>query len=395
MHSYQHIHRFHYIDDFHSLSEVCQQFSTCSVLAIDTEFVRTKTLRPILGLIQIFDGTDVYLIDPIAIEDLSELATILNTPTIIKVAHSCSEDLEAIWHHLNVVPTPIFDTQFAASLLGEGNSIGYANLVEKLFSITLDKGESRTDWTQRPLSDAQLKYAAADVTHLMAIYEALNQQVSAVNKLDIVFDEIKQLSVKKTSELPSQFAYLNLKNIWRLKPKQLATIQKLAEYRVDVARQNNISLNFVIKEQALFDIAVQMPTNTAQLFQIKSLFAKQAREHGTTIIDICAECSTLSIEQCPNKLQRLIEFAGYKGTLQSLKELIEECANKNDIPPAVLASKKQMNQMLKWLWFDNDDLALQGLKPDLLLGFRYDLLKDYLTDFISKMAQQHEIKRSI
>ncbi|MFT6269653.1 MAG: ribonuclease D [Alphaproteobacteria bacterium] len=373
------------------------------MLAIDTEFVRTQTLTPMLGLIQVFDKDQVALIDPVAVEDLSEFASILTNPNIVKIAHACSEDLEALWHHLHVIPAPVFDTQFAAGVIGLGVSVGYANLVEKLFEITVDKGESRTDWIQRPLSAAQCAYASADVTHLMALYEHIFTETQTKHKTTWVVDEIHQLGIKKSTPLPVEIAYYSLKNNWKLRGKQLIALKGLAKWRLEVARKENMSVNFVIKEDALFEIASKLPDTAQALFDCHNLYSKQARLYKDELLAICQAAKNESNEHTVPKVQRLIEFSGYKTCLTALKDLIDHIALEQDVPVTVLASKKQMNQLLKWCWFEFDELELQGLCPDMLIGWRGELFTAYLQggqlfnhqNLQSLIAGHHEIKRSL
>ncbi len=398
MHPYNKTYQYLYIDTQSALESLCRHYTSVNVLAIDTEFVRTETLTPLLGLIQVFDKNQVALIDPVAIEDLSCFADILSNPNIIKVAHSCSEDLEAIWHHMHVLPTSLFDTQFAAGVLDLGVSVGYANLVEQLFKVSVDKGESRTDWIQRPLSDAQCAYASADVTHLMAIYEELKPKVDEQQKTSWVFDEITQLGDKKASVFPAHLAYFNLKNNWKLAGQQLAALQLIAQWRLQEARQQNKSVNFVIKEAAIFELATKLPETHQSLFECHQLYSRQARLYGDQIITLCHSAKSMQVQEYPPRVQRLVEFTGYKQCLSQMKDIVDSMAVQLDVPVTVLASKKQLNQFLKWCWFDFDELEQQGFKPDLISGWRLDLFAPYVAQnskLRNLIAEQHEIKRSI
>jgi len=403
LHPYNKTYEYLYVDTPAQLTQLCAHYSTQEVLAIDTEFVRTQTLTPILGLIQVFDKHQVALIDPVAIKDLSEFSSILTNPNIVKVAHACSEDLEALWHHLHIIPTPLFDTQFAAAMLGLGVSVGYANLVENLFEITVDKGESRTDWIQRPLSPAQCAYASADVTHLMALYEHIYKETQILQKTDWVLDEIHQLGLKKSIPLPTEIAYYSLKNNWKLKGKQLSALKELAKWRLEVARKENMAVNFVIKEIALFEIASKVPETPQALFDCHNLYSKQARLYKDDLLRICHAAKEQSSIQAVPRIQRLVEFNGYKACLNTVKDFVDHVALQQNIPAPVLASKKQMNQLLKWCWFDFDELELQGFKPDILTGWRGELFADYIQgkqllnqhNLHVVIAGHHEIKRSL
>lgn len=163
----------HYIQDQDTLTAICAQYAQSPVLTIDTEFVRTRTLYPKLGLLQVSNGDDIALIDPIVIDDLTPFWALLTDASITKVLHACSEDLEVFLTSANCKPVNLIDSQVMMSFLGHGLSMGYAAMVNHYLDIELDKSESRTDWTKRPLSDRQLAYAQADVKYLLKFTRSL------------------------------------------------------------------------------------------------------------------------------------------------------------------------------------------------------------------------------
>nr|WP_168710932.1 ribonuclease D [Ningiella ruwaisensis] len=369
---------FTYITDSQSLRKLCESLSAVSAFAMDTEFVRTRTLYPDLGLIQVFDGHHLALIDPVLIDDLTPFCDLLNNQNITKVLHSCSEDIDALHRNLGTVPQPLFDTQFAASLLGKGASIGYANLVSEMFDISLDKGESRTDWIARPLSDSQLSYAAADVTYLLAAYQVLNEQIQTQGLHECVIQESQQLIHKKTTLFPAEYAYLLYSNNWKLRGKHLLAFKLLAKWRMELAREQNVAINFIIKESSMIEIAQKLPLNISQLHQLHALFGKQIRLYGNTIIAIVEKANAADESEYPPRVKRLMEFSSYKKAMSDLKAIVDTSARQHNIPEAVLASKKQLTQVLKWCWFSLDECALQGIKPDLLSAWRRPLVIDAL-----------------
>ena len=169
---------FEYISDDASLLSLVEQYQHSALLVLDTEFVRTRTYYAKLGLIQAYDGKTLALIDPVAIKDLSPFWQLLTDPNIVKLVHSCSEDLEVFAHYGECQPSPLFDSQIAASFAGLGHGLGYAKLVDACLQVEIDKGESRTDWMNRPLSDSQLQYAANDVFYLYKLFRLKNDDFS-------------------------------------------------------------------------------------------------------------------------------------------------------------------------------------------------------------------------
>ena len=366
--------QYNFITSNQALADFCQQASQVEAIAVDTEFVRTRTLYPQLGLIQIYDGKQLVLIDPLAIDDFSSLTELLTNPNVVKVLHSCSEDLETFWHAFNVMPSPIFDSQFAASIVGMGPALGYAKLVEIMLEVTVDKGESRTDWLARPLRIEQCDYAAKDVLYLFQLYPELKERVEEQNKLDWVYAEIDHLSAKKTTPIPLDSVYLTIKNNWKLSNKGVLILKALAAWRTSTARERDMALNFVVREENLVSIATLQPTSKNELRSIEGVNPHEVRIHGDALLAIIADCQKVCEELYPSRVKRLNDVEQYKNTAASVKKICLSVADQNGIPPELVGSKKQINQLLKWCWFDQDETRDMGLKPDLLSNWRRALL---------------------
>jgi ribonuclease D len=366
--------QYNFITSNQALAEFCQQASQAQAIAVDTEFVRTRTLYPQLGLIQIYDGKQLVLVDPLAIDDFSSLTELLTNPNVVKVLHSCSEDLETFWHAFKIIPSPIFDSQFAASITGMGPALGYAKLVEIMLEVTVDKGESRTDWLARPLRIEQCDYAAKDVLYLFQLYPELKERVEEQNKLPWVYAEIDHLSAKKQTPIPLDSVYLTIKNNWKLSGKEILILKTLAAWRTSTARERDMALNFVVREENLVSIATLQPTSKNELRSIEGINPHEVRIHGDALLAIVADCQNVSEEDYPPRVIRLNDVKEYKNTAASVKKLCLNIAEKNAIPPELVGSKKQINQLLKWCWFDQDETTDMGLKPDLLSNWRRALL---------------------
>lgn len=384
-----------YIDDVETLQTLCNYLVSLEFITIDTEFVRSRTLFPALGLVQVFDGEEVYLIDTVAIDDLSSLKPVLTQPNLLKIIHSCSEDLDALSYNIGAFPSPVFDTQIAANLLGLGNSIGYANLVEKICRIRLDKAESRTDWISRPLSNRQLDYAAADVTFLYAVYLHLKPRIDDKGWSDILFEEVTLIVQKKAKPLPAEFAYLGYSNSWKLKQKNLCALKRLAEWRLIEAQTKNIAVNFVMREQSVLDISIKLPRSVAFLSQINSITGKQVRLYEAKILEIITQVESDTSDCYPPLIQRLNDFPLYKKVGNAIKSVVAENALKTHIPEPLMASKKQINDVLKWLWFDINELDLRAIKPDLLSGWRREMLINQIETVVFSELRGTDVLRSL
>lgn len=368
------------------LEKVCDVAQRQQAIALDTEFVRTRTLTPHLGLIQLYDGHQLVLIDPLAIDNMQPFVALLENTDVVKVLHSCSEDLETFLTAFGTIPTPIFDTQFAASVLGKGATLGYAKLVEMLCDVTLDKGESRTDWLARPLREAQLSYAANDVLYLLPCYQQLASEIESVGKAEWVFEEIALLAAKKRAQMPEDFAYLQIKNSWRLNAEQLTVLQALAAWRLNTARKKDLALNFVFKEGHLFEAAQRLSDSKTALSRINGINHQSVRRYGDAIVAIIEEARA-RYAQTPEKLRlpvvlRLIDIPKYKKTLSDLKAVVERIAEQHSVSSDVIASKKQLNQLLKWYWFPVDETRVQALMPDVLSTWRAPLFSSYVSKLL-------------
>ena len=359
-----------FISDTAALERFCIKARECSAIAVDTEFVRTRTLYPQLGLIQLYDGEQLVLVDPQKIDDFSSLTALLINPDVVKVLHSCSEDLETFWHAFKIMPTPIFDSQFAASVTGMGTSLGYAKLVEMMLNVTVDKGESRTDWLARPLSDEQCAYAANDVLYLLQLYPELKAKVEEQGKLPWIYAEIAALANKKQGQIPLDSVYLGVSHNWQLSGKSLLILQRLAAWRMETARQRDMALNFVVKEQNLFEIAKRQPRSKTALLAVPGINHHEVRIHGEALLAIVESCQQAQSESYPPSIERLTEYGQYKKVSVAVREVCAQVAAELEVPIEIVGSKKQVNQLISWCWFDLDETQALGLLPDLISNWR-------------------------
>ncbi|MDM7860289.1 ribonuclease D [Alteromonas sp. ASW11-36] len=373
---------------------LCERLSHNTVLALDTEFVRTRTLLPQLGLLQVNDGDSTYLIDPIHLEDLTPFAQLLANESIVKVLHACSEDLEVFQSHLKVTPSPIFDTQFAANVLGMGPTLGYAKLVELICNTQIDKGESRTDWLARPLTNKQLHYAANDVIYLFQCYSDLAMKIDANNQRAMIYQELAVLAAKKAAMVPADYAYLTFGNVWKLNEQQRYVLKRLAAWRLTLARETNTAINFIVKEQHLLSVAMHLPRSKSKLSGLRVLLPQEIRKRGDQLIGIVNQAINAyntNPDACAvPRVKRLADIPAYKKELAGLKALCQQIATEHAIAVELLASKKQLNQLLKWWWFELDETAVTGMLPDLLMGWRRPLFKQSLLSQLGKPIREIE-----
>lgn len=363
------------------LNTFVEQVQNKPILAIDTEFMRRRTLYPEVALIQVFDGEHLALIDPLAELSLFDFWQVLKDPAVLKVLHSPSEDIEVFQKYAGFVPAPLFDTQFALQLLGEGNCMGFALMVKTLLGIEIDKSESRTNWLQRPLTTKQLDYAAADTFHLLPCFELIIDRINKADLFEIVLDESELIANKRAFQTPDELLYKDIKNAWQLKPHELAVLKELAIWRRNKAIRKNLALNFVLKEHNMTEIAKRGPSSLNSLRQIPGVESIEVNRSGVEILKCIEKAKAIAVDEHPQVLKRLIDFPNYKQTAKDIKQKITKVAKANNIPEDVLASKKQVNQLISWNWKLTAEQKKTHIKPDLLSSWRYSFIKEALKEW--------------
>ena len=253
------------------LAAACRRIACHSFVTVDTEFLRETTYYPLLCVAQMASSEEAMVIDALAPGiDLAPFYALMANDKIMKVFHAARQDIEIVWHAAKLIPHPIFDTQVAAMVLGYGDSISYDQLVQRITGDALDKSHRFTDWTRRPLSDAQLSYAISDVTHLRDVYLTLVEDLKRRGRVDWVQDEMRVLTSPDTYRMEPESAWQRLKTRVR-KPKELAVLIEVAAWREREAQSRDVPRSRVLKDEVIADIAVQAPTTTEKLKSLRSL----------------------------------------------------------------------------------------------------------------------------
>ncbi|EEE8156514.1 ribonuclease D [Salmonella enterica] len=357
-----------------ALASLCEAVRACPAIALDTEFVRTRTYYPQLGLIQLFDGANVALIDPLGISDWSPLKAVLRDTGITKFLHAGSEDLEVFLNAFGELPEPLIDTQILAAFCGRPLSWGFASMVEEYTGVALDKSESRTDWLARPLSERQCEYAAADVWYLLPIAKKLMVETEAAGWLPAALDECRLMQQRRQEIQAPEEAWRDITNAWQLRTRQLACLQLLADWRLRKARERDMAVNFVVREENLWAVARYMPGSLGELDSL-GLSGSEIRFHGKTLISLVAKAQALPEEALPEPLLNLMYMPGYRKAFKAIKALVAEVSASHHVSGELLASRRQINQLLNWHW----KLKPQNGQPELISGWRAELMAEKLT----------------
>jgi len=259
------------ITDTDALAALCDRLSSADYVTVDTEFMRESTFWPILCLVQVAGPEDEAIIDPLADGiDLTPLYDLIADKNVLKVMHAAKQDIEIFHHEGGVTPVPLFDTQIAAMVAGFGDQVGYETLIAKLTKVRPDKGSRFTDWSQRPLTKAQLEYALADVTHLRPAYEKLRRRIEENGRLAWVEEEMVKLADPALYEVIPEEGWRRLKPK-RNQPKYLAMLQAVAAWRDREAMARDLPRNRLIRDDVLSQIAARPPEDEKALSKVRGI----------------------------------------------------------------------------------------------------------------------------
>ncbi|GHD90625.1 ribonuclease D [Pseudocitrobacter sp. RIT415] len=362
-----------------ALSTLCDAVSQVTSIALDTEFVRTRTYYPQLGLIQLFDGQQTSLIDPLGITDWAPLQAILQNTDITKFLHAGSEDLEVFLNVFGSMPKPLIDTQILAAFCGRPMSWGFAAMVEEYTGVKLDKSESRTDWLARPLTERQCIYAAADVWYLLPIAHKLMAETEQAGRLEAALDECRLMQQRRQEVVDPAEAWRDITNAWQLRTRQLACLQLLADWRLRKARERDLAVNFVVREEHLWSVARYMPGSMGELDSL-GLSGSEIRFHGKTLLSLVAKAQALPEDALPEPLLNLMDMPGYRKAFKEIKALVQEVGQESGVSAELLASRRQINQLLNWHW----QLKTFASAPEMISGWRGELLSGRLDALLAE-----------
>ena len=341
-----------------SLIEACKRLQQSDFITVDTEFLRETTYWPKLCLIQMAcPGFDV-IVDPLCEGlDLSPFFELMANKNVIKVFHAARQDVEIIYNLAKVIPCPLFDTQVAAMVCVFGDSVSYDQLVFRITGKRIDKTSRFTDWTLRPLSEKQLAYAQADVTHLRDVYISLKANLDEQDRSSWVLEEMAVLTSVDTYFIKPENAWKRMK-LRVKKPRELAVMQQLAAWREAEAQRRNVPRGRVLKDDSIFEISAQQPKNQAGLAKLRSLSKgferSKAAEEILKNIAIAMEIPKETLPPVPRGRQ---SPEGSSAVVDLLKVLLKHCSEKHAVAAKVIATVDDLEQIAC-----NDEADVAALK---------------------------------
>lgn len=330
------------VESAQQLQHAVKDWRLCDVIGIDTEFVRERTWRADLGLVQLSDGKSVWLVDPLATGPLHPLADLFEDQSVVKVLHAPSEDLDVLFYTTGAVPDPLFDTQTACAMLGESLQMGYHTTVEWLLGITIDKGETRSNWCKRPLRPAQLHYAALDVCLLPMMRRLLLTRLEDLGRQDWLAEDCARLLNKAKTPADPEQSWKRINGNGRLDGISLAILQSLAKWRDKEAERRNMARGFVIKDNALMTIANQQPESLAALSELDIWHPKAIQRHGHTLIAIISQILQQGLTANPIEMLQ----PEHRTLMADMRKLVLKRAAELSVDPALLASKRELESLI-------------------------------------------------
>jgi ribonuclease D len=346
-----------------SLAEVCGRLQRHPFVTVDTEFLRESTYYPKLCVAQIASTDEAVVVDALADGiDLKPLFNLMADENVIKVFHAARQDIEICWHAAGLIPAPLVDTQVAAMVLGYGDSIAYDQLVQRITGDNLDKSLRFTDWTRRPLSEAQIAYAISDVTHLRDVYVKLEADLKKRGRTEWMQEEMRVLTSPDTYRMEPEHAWQRLQTRVR-KPKELAVLIEVAAWREREAQTRDVPRGRVLKDDVVGDLAVQAPTTIERLGNLRSLPKGFERSKwGEAIIEAVKRGLARDLKTLP-KIERPKGAPNGQATVELLKVLLRMTAERHGVAAKVIATMDDLDRIAA---DDEADVpALSGWRRDL------------------------------
>lgn len=350
------------------LEHAVKDWLDCEVLGIDTEFVRERTWRADLGLIQLSDGKTVWLVDPLKTGPLHPMKNLFDANGIVKILHAPSEDLDVLLYTTGTVPRPLFDTQIACAMLGESLQMGYHTTVEWLLKITIDKGETRSNWCKRPLRPAQLHYAALDVCLLPMMHRQLGSRLEDVGRQGWLTEDCNRLLKKAQTPADPEQSWKRINGNARLDGVALAILQSLATWRDNEAMRRNLARGFVIRDNALMAIANRQPDSLDALSALDVWHPNAVQRYGRALITIIDEILQQKLTATPVETLK----PGHRKMMTGMRNLVQRKAGALSVDPALLASKRELESLI----LSPQDQPV----PERFLGWRKDIITNELME---------------
>ena len=324
------------------LTELCHRLAAHPYITVDTEFLRETTFWPKLCVVQLASADEAVAVDALADGiDLAPLFALMADPKVVKVFHAARQDVEIFWNLAKLVPMPLFDTQVAAMVCGFGDQISYADLVQQVTKVHLDKASRFTDWSRRPLSAAQIDYAIADVTHLRDIYEFLLAKLEASSRVSWLSDEMGTLSAISTYEQHPDRAWERFRNRAR-KPRDLAVLMEVAAWREAEAQSRDVPRSRILKDDIMIEVALAAPKTVDALGELRAFPKGMERSKGGSDIVAAIQRGLARDPKSLPKIERDRRQQGGGATVELLKVLLRQVSESHGVAAKMIATTEDL-----------------------------------------------------
>jgi len=321
-----------------ALAAVCERISRHPFVTVDTEFLRETTFWPKLCVIQLASDDEAVAVDALAEGlDLTPVFELMANPAIVKVFHAARQDIEIVWNLAKMVPAPLFDTQVAAMVCGFGDQVSYGELVQSVCKIPVDKSSRFTDWSRRPLSEAQITYALADVTHLRDVYRWLVARLEKTDRTSWLGDEMQTLTSISTYEQHPDNAWERLRNRAR-KPRDLAVLMEIAAWREREAQSRDVPRSRVLKDDIMIEIALAAPRTADLLGQLRSFPRGMERSRSGADLLAAVERGLARDPKTLPRIERERRSNGGGATVELLKVLLRQVSERHGVAAKMIAT---------------------------------------------------------
>ena len=360
------------IDDDSQLKAFVKRCCISPYMAIDTEFLREKTYYARLCLIQVAIEGEVAIIDPFAIKDITLLNDALTSPDVVKIFHASSQDIEILYHETGVVPRPVFDTQVAAALLGKSQQASYSSLVSSYCSVNLPKKDSFTDWSQRPLKDSQIRYAADDVVYLPQIYYDMVEVLNEKNRLHWLDEAFEEISSPEKYEIKPEERYRKLRRVNQLNAQQMAAAREFAAWRELKAQKINVPRKWIVSDEQIVEACRREARTIDELFMVRGMRESLRAEDARQAVVCIKKGLSCPKEQLPQVHEKPKNEHNVDIVVDLMNAVVHLRARENHIAPQTLAPQAELMKLAR----GHDD------ECELLKGWRYKVIGKELKELL-------------
>lgn len=334
-----------YISDSASLRDMVSRMRGAKLVAVDTEFMREKTYFARLCLVQLATEDLTALVDPLVIEDLSPLCELMNDTSVVKVLHAGSQDLEIFFRMCGHAASPVFDTQVAATLAGFPQQVGYGPLVSEMLGMKLDKGDTYTDWSRRPLSKTQIEYARNDVKYLPEIYAKLTERLEREGRTGWLEADFSRMADPATYTIVPEEQWRRVKRISSLNRRQLAVAREVAAWRENEAMRRDVPKRWVIGDESIIEIARRTPKNTDELLAIRGVNDKLGRSAATGLIEAVGRGVAVPDGELPSLGKRRRPPGDVDAAVDLMIAIVRKRAREHGVAMPLLACRDDLERL--------------------------------------------------